>query len=81
MSLLTMTNNKFLLLPPSPDLCQECAFDHDPDDPHNKDTMYYKIDFYNKNAREPTWTDAMAHCTNDIKEQWTKNLTTIGVMS
>lgn len=26
----------FALLPPAPDVCQECAVEHDPADPHDK---------------------------------------------
>ncbi len=58
---------KMLLLPPRPGVCQECAVDHKPEEPHNKDSMYYQMKFKMKNDRWPTWEDAMAHCSQDIK--------------
>jgi hypothetical protein len=69
----------FLLLPPSPDVCQTCAVDHPEDLPHNRDSLFYQYRFYIDNKRWPTWTDAMAHCAPSIKEQWTKALLDRGV--
>lgn len=50
------------LLPPAPGLCPECAVDHPPHHPHNRDSMYYAFVFEAKHGRAPTWSDAMAHC-------------------
>lgn len=58
------------LLPPAPDKCQECACDHDPSLPHNRHSLYYNIHFKMKHGREPTWKDAMAHCTEEVKARW-----------
>ena len=69
---------KFFLLPPRPGVCQECAVDHLPDAPHNKDSLYYQYHFHNKNGRWPTWTDAMEHCDNETKKKWSKELTDRG---
>ena len=55
------------LLPPPPGKCQLCAVDHPPEAPHNQDSMYWQFGFYKKNGRWPTWADAIAHCSDDIK--------------
>lgn len=68
-----------ILLPPRPDVCQECATQHDPSLPHNAQSLYYQTKFHMQNGRAATWADAMAHCTNDVKERWTKALLEHGV--
>lgn len=65
------------LLPPHPDLCQVCGVDHDPRNPHNKDSMYYQMKWqldHEKGHPAPTWHDAMAHCEDPVKEAWIKAL-------
>ena len=42
---------KFMILPPDPGVCQECAVDHDPVQPHNRDSLYYQYSFYAKHGR------------------------------
>lgn len=78
-----MTQNvregQFMLMPPAPDVCQECAVKHDPMMPHNRDSLYYQYAFYAKNGRWPTWADAMAHCPEEIKVYWTDALTEKGI--
>lgn len=78
-----MTQNvregQFMLMPPAPDVCQECAVKHDPMMPHNRDSLYYQYAFYAKNGRWPTWADAMAHCPEEIKGYWTDALTEKGI--
>lgn len=61
---------KFQLLPPAPDLCQKCATKHDSHEPHNQESMYWHTWFENEYGRVPTWEDAMAHCSDEIKEFW-----------
>ena len=70
---------QFMLMPPAPDVCQECAVKHDPMMPHNRDSLYYQYAFYAKNGRWPTWADAMAHCPEEIKGYWTDALTEKGI--
>lgn len=70
---------QFMLLPPKPDVCQECAVDHPPEYPHNRDSLFYQCIFYQTNGRWPTWKDAMAHCDDATKEAWKKALTERGV--
>lgn len=39
--------SSFTMLPPSPDVCQECAVKHKPEEPHDATSFYllYKILF------------------------------------
>lgn len=70
---------KFDLLPPAKGACQECAIYHDKELPHNKDSMFYQIKFYMKTGRNPSWKDAMAHCSDEMKELWTAELNKKGI--
>jgi len=65
----------FSLMPPRPGACQVCATTHDPAFPHNRDSLYYQTAFKLKHNRYPTWADAMAHCTEEMKAEWTLHLT------
>lgn len=53
-----------------PGTCPECAEIHDPKQPHNKASLVYQYKFYNQHGRFPTWADAMAHCSDETKNQW-----------
>lgn len=68
-----------MLLPPSPDVCQECATDHDPEMPHNKQSLYYQTKFQMEHRRAATWEDAMSHCSDEVKAAWKKELLKLGV--
>jgi hypothetical protein len=68
-----------ILLPPKAGVCQTCAVDHDPSLPHNRDSLYFQYAFYKEHGRWPTWLDAMAHCTPEMRSQWTKLLGERGV--
>lgn len=67
------------MLPCAPDVCQECAVDHTPDQPHNQQSLYYQYHFYAANHRWPTWADAMAHCSDETKRQWIEQLAKKGI--
>ncbi|MUG24742.1 hypothetical protein GNQ08_20450 [Paenibacillus macerans] len=71
--------NGMMLLPPAADKCQKCAVDHDPEQPHNQDSLYWKYWFFGQNGRWPTWADAMEHCSPEIKEFWTQALEDRGI--
>lgn len=70
----SVKQNAMTLLPPAPDVCQECAVDHPHDQPHNQQSMYYQYHFYSMHGRWPTWTDAMAHCPPDVRQHWREEL-------
>lgn len=59
--------------------CPMCAVKHDPDMPHNRDSLTYQYKFYDEHGRFPTWADAMAHCPKEIKEIFTQALQEHGV--
>lgn len=69
----------FTLLPAAPDKCPECATAHPPEQPHNRDSLYYRMNFYQTHGRLPTWNDAMRHCPENIQRTWRKGLQEIGV--
>lgn len=58
------------LLPPAPDKCQVCATEHEAHLPHNQGSLFYSFSFNMQHGRSPTWTDAAAHCTLDVKTIW-----------
>ncbi len=62
-----------------PGTCPECAVKHDPEQPHNRDSLAYQYKFYDKYGRWPTWADAMAHCPPDVKAVWIAALKEHGV--
>ena len=62
-----------------PGTCPECAVAHEPEQPHNAQSLAYQYKFYDKHGRWPTWTDAMDHCSDEIKAQWIEALTERGV--
>lgn len=63
-----------MLLPPAPDVCQECAVKHAPEEPHDATSLYYQYSFKAEHGRYPTWKDALAHCSEELKAAWTKEL-------
>ena len=60
--------------------CPLCAVKHDPAQPHNQQSLAYQYKFYDQNGRWPTWADAMAHCTKEVKAYWTEELKKHGVV-
>lgn len=60
--------------PPPLDHCQICAVKHDPRDPHNAQSLYYQVTFNGIVGRAPTWADAVAHCSDAVKEVWEREL-------
>ena len=53
---------------PVPGGCRICGAVHDPAQPHDRDSLYYQNRFYKKHHRFPTWEDAMAHCSPEIRD-------------
>lgn len=67
--------DKMILLPPAAHLCQECAVDHLPDQPHNAQSMFYRTKFaMENNKKSPTWLDAISHCSKEVREFWMNEL-------
>ena len=58
------------LLPPAPGKCVVCAVAHSPEEPHNRQSLYYQLRFFQEHGRIPTWDDAMSHCAPAILAAW-----------
>lgn len=69
----------FTMLHTKPGTCPECGVAHDPNQPHNRDSLTYMYRFFDKHGRFPSWADAMAHCSADVKAFWRAQLTARGV--
>lgn len=70
-----------MLLPPKPDVCQRCANEQhkDPAQPHDQKSLYWQYWFYGQHGRWPTRNDAMAHCTDEVKQFWIEALRERGI--
>lgn len=66
-------------LAPGPGRCPVCAGTHDQEQPHNKDSFYYRMKFWQKHGRYPNWIDAMEHCPPDVKQWWMEELRRRGI--
>lgn len=62
-----------------PGTCPQCAVKHEPEQPHNPQSLAYQYWFYGKHGRWPTWDDAMAHCDDQVRSIWRRALTERGV--
>lgn len=62
------------VIPPPKDCCQICAVKHAPEQPHNAQSLYYQTVFHGMVGRVPTWADALAHCSDEIKFHWEREL-------
>lgn len=67
------------VFPPTPGACKVCATEHAPGEPHDRDSLFYQNRFYRKYRRLPTWEDAMAHCSQEMKEEFIKRLERRGI--
>jgi len=52
---------------------------HEPEMPHNQKSLFYQYKFYNEHGHWPTWEDAMAHCSDEMKELWRSELEKLGM--
>lgn len=67
------------LMPTAPGTCEQCGVAHDPEQPHNAQSLAYQYWFYADTGRWPNWKDAMKHCSKAVKAHWTKELEIKGV--
>lgn len=77
-----MTNDGYeelIFLPPGPGTCPECGAKHEPEEPHNRSSLYYQMRFRQAHGRSPTWEDAMRHCDQRTKEAKIESLRALGV--
>lgn len=78
-TIVPIEKGNMILLPPAPHKCQTCGVEHEPEIPHNAQSLYYQTKFQMEHGRAPDWRDAMAHCTDEMKALWTQHLTEAGV--
>lgn len=64
---------------PRPGACKICATVHQPGQPHDRDSLYYQNWFRKRYKRLPTWADAMAHCSEDVKAEYMSTLAGRGI--
>ncbi len=65
---------------PAPEgTCSWCAVEHEPESPHNQQSLFWQYRFYGEHNRWPSWKDAMAHCDAATQAAWTKALKERGV--
>ena len=68
------------LLPPREGVCPVCAVPHAGHEPHNKESLFYQMQFYAEHGRWATWDDAMAHCDEETRCQWMETLKSLGYL-
>ena len=66
------------VMPAPPGHCQICGKRHEPSEPHDAQQLRYKLVFGGMIGREPTWADAIAHCSEEIRETWEGELRRLG---
>lgn len=59
---------EYEIMPPKQGRCPVCGAEHAQFQPHNADSLYYRMIFRGQHGRFPTWEDAMAHCPENVKE-------------
>lgn len=72
----TMT---MFMMPAAPGKCEMCGSEHEPELPHNAQSLFYAVRFNAEHGRAPNWLDAMEHCTQEMKDLWTAALIERGV--
>ncbi len=76
--------SSWTVLPPASG-CIECGVEHEPDLPHDWQTLVYQYGFRSREAkagrpeRWPTIRDAMAHCEPEMQQLWIDALAERGV--
>ena len=68
----------FQLLPAPPGTCPTCATKHEPEMPHDAQSLFYQYRFYSQRGRWPTWKDAIKHSPQEIREHFETELRSMG---
>lgn len=63
----------------NPNVCSQCGADHLPEEAHNQQSLHYQMAFKAEHGRWPSWADAIAHCSPEIRDAWRKLLEERGV--
>lgn len=61
-----------MILPPRDGACGVCGRypAHELNQPHDAQQLYYQYSFYGTHGRWPTWRDAAAHCSDEVRQAW-----------
>lgn len=70
---------EFKLLPAAPGLAKSAQANTRQISRTIGGSLYYQYKFHAAHGRWPTWVDAMAHCSEEIKEFWVEELDKEGV--
>ena len=81
MEIINQPQGSMKLLPPPEGHCRICAVDHQPEMPHNAQSIFYGMRFKMRYGRDGTWADAIAHCDIDMRLHWEKHLRELGAWS
>ena len=73
------TSGGWTLMPPGGDVCQTCATDHAVEEPHNPASLYWQTARAMADQPQPTWVEALEHCTDEVYAGWREVLTSVGV--
>jgi hypothetical protein len=66
---------EFGVMPPEDQVaCTTCGRRHDADQPHDAQSLHYQYAFRAEHDRWPTWKDAVAHCTDQVRTAWETEL-------
>ncbi len=66
------------LLPAKKGTCPVCATEHPPEHIHNNQSIFYQMRFQGTYGRWPTWADAIAHCSAEIRAAAEQTLREMG---
>jgi hypothetical protein len=66
------------LLPLPAGVCTVCGRNHEPDLPHDAESLYYRHSFQVAHGRWPTWADACAHTPLQVRMFWKTELSELG---
>lgn len=68
-----------LVMPPPKGMCPECGQDHDPGWMHDVNSAIYWLRFIKRHDRRPRWSDAMAHCSPEIRDCLKQKMLELGI--
>lgn len=68
-----------MLMPAREGTCETCGTAHEPELPHNAQSLFYQTRFNIEHGRSAHWNDAMAHCSEEMRALWTEQLVARGV--
>jgi hypothetical protein len=68
-----------MLMPAKLGHCEMCGAEHEPELPHNAQSLFYGVRFSALHGRSPNWLDATEHCTPEMRDMWLNALIDMGV--